>query len=106
MSFVLNHSKDAVDVMNPQERLDLLQYLTPKLVIVPSASGSDSAGDIGNAPTAMQVLTEMRSSREKFRGVGEDSDTNWKRLQELGREMDQQRNGGESLMQILTEMRG
>jgi len=111
MSFALQHAKDSIDVMNVQERLDLLQYLAPKLKPSevkkpPHSIAVDITPDLGSAPTASQVLTEMRDARDCIRSVTDNPEANWKRLQELGREMDSKVGSDKSLLEILSEMRG
>jgi len=112
MSFAMRHAMDSIDVMSVQERLDLLQYLAPKLASSENEKtlGANSVTvtpSVGNAPTTSQVLTEMRDSRDFIRSVTDNPERLWKRLQELGREMDGvAANNGKSLMEILTEMRG
>jgi hypothetical protein len=95
MSSALKQAEEIVDILNPQERLDLLQYLAPKLVMPSVKDRSMAEGLLG-----------MRDSRGRMEPAINDSAANWARLKELGHEMDGQREAGNTLGQILTEMRG
>jgi hypothetical protein len=101
MSSILQEVKKIVDSLKPQECWDLWEYLAPRLKL-PASPKPRSVTDL---PSALEVLNEMRSSRDKGRPITTDADANWARLIELGREMNSQPGTGKSLTQILHESR-